>query len=114
MKTPQARYSAIWDPTVVSKFLKTLASAEFLSLKDLTHKLVVFMALVSVQRAQLLHLLDIKNMTRHKSSITSSLSLPLKQSRPGVSNPVLEFKAYGPDGAYALLCHLHQRIPQDN
>ena len=110
LRPPQARYSAIWDPTVVLKYLKTLAPAKFLSLKDLTLKLVVLMALVSVQRAQSLHLLNINTMKRHRSYVTFSLSSPLKQSRPGVSVPVLEFRAYAPDRRLCVVTYITEYL----
>lgn len=68
------------------------------------------MALVSMQRVQSLHLLNVNHMTVHKSSVVFRLLAPLKQSRPGISNPAIEFKAYAPDRRLCVITYLKEYL----
>ena len=43
------RYNSVWDPTRVLTYLKTLPPLENISLKELTHKLIMLTALVTGQ-----------------------------------------------------------------
>ena len=61
-----------------------------LSLKELTLKLVVLILLVSGQRGQTVHLLSTDHMVSVKSCYTFQFVDHLKQSRPGVKNPLVE------------------------
>lgn len=78
-------------------YLKHMADAQELSLKDLTLKLVTLIALVTGQRAQTMQLLDIRNRTvttfLHKYRIGDLV----KQTRPGSHQAELELVAYPAD-----------------
>ena len=50
MKPPQSRYSETWDVSLVLTYLKTLTPDDELSLKVLTLKLVMLIALVLASR----------------------------------------------------------------
>jgi integrase len=91
------RYEHIWDVSVVLNYLKTLSPVRELSLKDLSLKLLMLLALTTGQRGQSLHLLDLTNIRKGKSAFTVVITDPVKQSRPGVSAPVLRLVAYPPD-----------------
>ena len=54
------RYVQTWDVSVVLRYLKFLSPTPLLSMKNLTLKLVILMALVSLSRANLLHKLDLR------------------------------------------------------
>jgi hypothetical protein len=110
LRPPQVRYVEIWDPTVVLCYLKNLGPAKFLSFKDLTLKLVTLMALVSAQRAQTLHMFDIRFMKKKRNVVNFRLPDPLKQSRPGKSNPVVEFKAYVPNRRLCVVTYIDEYI----
>ena len=56
------RYQCIWDVAVVLKYLKTLHPLEDLHLRDLTLKMTMLIALLSGQRCQTIHALDISAM----------------------------------------------------
>ncbi len=62
-RTSLPRYSSIWDVSLVFDMFKQQPLVQFLSLYDLTLCTVRLLALVSVQRGQSLHLLDINLMT---------------------------------------------------
>ena len=50
------------------EYLELMLSLTDLSLEELTHKLVMLIALVSAQRAHAISLLDLSNMVSGKSS----------------------------------------------
>ena len=56
------RYKDIWDVSVVLDYLKALPPLEELSLKDITHKTVLLVALLSGQRCQTVHALTVSGM----------------------------------------------------
>lgn len=91
------RYTSIWDVGVVLTFLKTLSPASKLTLKNLTLKLTMLLMLVSGQRIQTIHLLDIENMVTHSSYFQFKITCKLKQTKPGRHIQDLCFKAYAPD-----------------
>lgn len=97
LRPPVARYCEIWDVDIVLVLLRKLSPVKDLDFKQLTFKLVMLMALVSVQRAQTLHLLKISNMKKSRNGYTFLVVDVIKQSRPGYKPPVLELKAYPPD-----------------
>lgn len=84
LRPPLPRYDDIWDVSQVLGLLKSMSPVRFLSLKDLTLKTTVLLALTLAARSQSLHLLDIANMKKGKSTFTFKFAVnELKQSRPG-------------------------------
>ena len=61
---PTPRYRSTWDVKPVLTYLSSLHPPEKLDLKSLTLKLVMLIALVSAQRGQCLHMLDIGCMKK--------------------------------------------------
>ena len=61
-RPPKPKYTEVWDVQVVLTYLATLHPVESLTLKQLTLKLVMLLLLVSGQRGQTIHLLDINHM----------------------------------------------------
>jgi len=55
------RYASVWDVNIVLKYLKQISNDE-MSLKDITLKLTMLLAVLTGQRCQTIHLLDISNM----------------------------------------------------
>ena len=97
LNPPQARYADTWDVSVVLNYLKTLSPDSELTLKMLTLKLVMLLALVLASRCHSLHLLTLDDMRKESSKFVLRYSGPLKQSRPGVNVPFVEIKSYAPD-----------------
>ena len=91
------RHGVMWGTDIVLRYLKTLAPVKDLPLKDLTFKLMTLTALLSGQRLQSLHLLDLRNMTKSKSWCKFRIGDLLKTSRPGVHQSELHLPAYAPD-----------------
>ena len=63
-RPPLPRYSKTWDVNLVLQYLGAMGSSQELSLKHLTLKLVMLVALTTAQRGQSLHLLDTLNMVQ--------------------------------------------------
>lgn len=97
LKPPKPRYDYIWDVNLVLNFLRTLSPVHLLSLKDLTLKLVMLIALITAERSQTIHLLAIDEMKEGKAMYSFGISEHVKQSRPGYGARIVKFKAYPPD-----------------
>ena len=93
-KPPRPKYTEIWDVSIVLSYLQPLSPVDKLSLKELTLKLVVLILLVSGQRGQTVHLLSIDHMVSVNNCYTFQIVDHLKQSRPGVKNPLVELKPF--------------------
>ena len=78
------RYKNIWDVNLVLNVFRQQPLVEYLSLYDLTLRTVTLLALVSAQRCQSLHLLDLDCMTVLEDRYDFLLSGNFKQSRAGV------------------------------
>ena len=108
-KPPIARYSASWDVGTVLNYLRRLSPVRNLSLKDLTIKLCMLLALVTGQRCQTLHLLDLKLLCRGQDYVFRFES-PLKHSRANKPAPSVVLKAFPPDRRLCILTVLKEYI----
>ena len=97
------RYVCIWDVDIVLNYLKSLFPLTELSVKYVTYKLVMLLALISAQRAQTLHLIDLRNIIEEQDFIVILIGDLLKQSSPGTIPPILKIPKY-PEKA---LCFVH-------
>lgn len=91
------RYNITWDPDVVLEHIKSLGPNKYLSMIQLSQKLVMLMLLLSGQRCQTLHSLDIRNMTITSSKVAFTIGDILKTSGPKSHLSQIRFKAYAPD-----------------
>ena len=60
---PRPGYTATWDVLPVLVLLKSMYPLHSLSLKEITFKLVMFMALTQATRVQILHLLSVTGIS---------------------------------------------------
>jgi len=77
------RYSSTWDVSLVLNYLKTLVPVNSISFKHLTWKLVMLLTLLTGQRGQTLHLMDLQFIKLTQNSINIQLMELLKTSKPG-------------------------------
>ena len=84
-RPPCPRYSFIWDVDVVIRYLHSMGSAEELSLKNLSLKLVALLALSSANRSSDLHALDLK--FRHFTSEGVVFTLPTLTKNQKIGTP---------------------------
>lgn len=96
-RKPKPKYTTIWDVSVVLKHLSTLYPNDTLSLKDLTHKVLMLILLVSSQRGQSVHYLDLQHITMEEDKYSFDIVEYLKTSSP--SNPYtrIDIARYEPD-----------------
>lgn len=83
LRKPTPRYSAIWDVSVVLCYLSGLYPYESLTLRDLTLKLLMLLLLVSSQRGQTIHLLDLNSLVISEEEYVFHVLDHTKTSKPG-------------------------------
>ena len=83
-RPPQPRYSATWDVDVVTKHLAAMGANASLSLKQLSQKLVVLMALVKASRTSELRALDTRFRVYRPNRVVFKLASLTKKRMPGV------------------------------
>jgi len=112
-RPPLSRYHTIWDVSKVLDLLKTWSPAKKLNLKLLTLKLVMLCLLVTGQRCQSVHFMDIRHMVKGlkgKSSFKFHIDKLVKQSRPGKPQPVLVLPAYPADKRLCVMSYLQEYL----
>ena len=92
-----ARYTHILDVSKVLSYLRKLSPVKYFTLKDLTLKLCMLVALTCATRTQVMHLLSVNNVHKLSSEFLIKIEGLLKQSRPGYRNPQIHLNAYSPD-----------------
>lgn len=83
LKPVVPKYACVWDVSVVLKFLNSLPCNDELSLKDLTHKLAILIALVSADRGQSISFLDLNYLKIFPTKAVFVINQLTKTSRPG-------------------------------
>lgn len=81
-----------------------------LSLRDMSWKLTMLLALLSGQRVQTLKALTLTSMTLTANKCVFTIDTPLKTTRPGKHLGRLEFLAYEPDRNLCVVQHLQDYI----
>ena len=79
--TSTTQNNVTWDGNIVFAHLRQLTSLASLSLLDLSCKTVMLLALLSSQRCQTLHLIDIRNVKITKSNVQIVLGDLFKTSK---------------------------------
>lgn len=109
-RPPLPRYQSIWDVFKVLDLLKAWSPAKKLNLKLLTLKLVMLCMLITGQRCQSVHLMDMEHMSKGKSSYKFHIDKLVKQTRPGKSQPVLVLPAYPVDKRLYVMTYLEEYL----
>ena len=94
LRTPSPRYLATWDVRVVFNYFRSIPDNQHLSLKLLSLKLVMLVALVSSQRVQSLSFLDLNSTYSVYSSIIFVIFDKTKCSKPGKKAPQVILSPY--------------------
>ena len=110
-RSPQPRYTFVWDVETVLLYLKTKTSDNSqLPDKDLTHKLTVLMALSSASRASSLQHLNIKFMARNEMSYKFYFHELYKSWRRGKAPRTISYQAYTQDPNLCVVRTLDEYI----
>lgn len=110
LRPPLPRYVATWDVQPVLKQLQSMHPLHVLSLKDLSLKLVMLMALTQAARVQTLHLLTTQGLCIEQDSIMVPLSGNIKQCRPQFNVRFIRFQAYPKDDSLCVCATLRQYL----
>ena len=108
-RRPKPKYDKIWDVSVVLKHLSSLYPNEKLSLKDLTHKVLMLILLVSSQRGQSIHYLDLQHLTMEEDNYSFDVAEHVKTSTPRNPHTRIDIAAYEPDSRICPLTCLNQQ-----
>ena len=87
-RPPEPQYSSTWDVSMVLSWIKKLGKNEDLSLKDLSGKLALLMALVSANRTSELQALDLRFRVYTPEGVRFKLASLTKKRKAGA--PVRE------------------------
>ena len=91
------KYNKIWDVSAVLKHLSSLYPNEKLSSKDLTHKVLMLILLVSSQRGQSIHYLDLQHLTIEEDNYSFDVAEHINTSTPRNPHTRIDIAASEPD-----------------
>jgi integrase len=80
------RYSDIWDVDIVLQKLSEWAEADTLRFDKLTYRTIMLLALLSAQRCQTIHTLNVQDVQFVHDGCVIKYSSVLKQTKPGKSD----------------------------
>ena len=109
---PTPRYQSTWDFQPVLTYLAATNPVDKLDLNMLTLKLVMLIALVSAQRGQSLHILDIGPgcMKEVPDGYEFLLTAHIKQRRPGYKAPTVVFRAHPANPSHCVCTCLKEYL----
>ena len=110
LRRPKPKYNKIWDVSVVLKHLSSLYPNEKLPLEDLTHKVLLLILLVSSQRGQSIHYLDLQHLTMEENTYSFDVAEHIKTSTPRSPHTRIDIAAYEPDSTICPLSCLKAYI----
>ena len=104
------KYKEVCDVNTVLEHLKTLHPAESVSLKLLTLKLVMLMAILSGQRCQTIHALTTRDMKVSDSKVVFIVNELLKTTKPGKECTKIEFLSFNEDRRLCVVRYLSEYL----
>ena len=110
LRPPLPRYNNIWDVRVVLDYLRQKSPASRLSLRELTHKLCMLLALTSAQRAQTLFYIHIDGLIWKDNGVEVHISNLVKQNKPGKLGITSVIEAYQTDKRPCAVRYLKKYI----
>ena len=81
-RPPKRRYTTTWDVSKVTSYLSSLGDNKTLSLKQLSKKLVMLLALISPERSSVLADLDTRYLKKRPDGFAFLLTNPRKTGNP--------------------------------
>ena len=110
LKPSLPKYKSIWDVRIVLKHLSEYLTPQKLTLKKLTLKTTMPLALLSGQRCHTLQRLSVNNMVLGKDTCKFTIVELLKTSKPGRHMSELVVKAYTPDNRLCPIACLSEYV----
>ena len=105
-KPSSPHYETIWDVSQVLTYLCSHPPVEEMSLKKLTCKVVMRLALLTGQRPQIIHCLDVNHMEVSNKNCIFYLTSLQKHSRPGKQQKPIELEAFDQEPNLCVIRHL--------
>ena len=102
---PQSKYLFIWDAEKVINYMSTINSTDF-SIKILTLKLTMLLALISSARAHEIQFLETRFLVKHHSCYSFHFGKPTKAAKPGKLRVPLEFSHFQEDLNLCVCNHI--------
>lgn len=99
-----------WDVDLVLRHLQQMAPAPELSLYLLSQKLCMLLLILTGQRGQTIHLIDIVNMTLSESVVSFRIAELTKTSRPNHHQREIKLKAYHHDPQLCVVSVLSEYL----
>ena len=93
-KPTTPKYTVVWDVAKVLKHLDSFGPPSDVDLKMLTLRLNMILLLLSGQRCQTIHCLELKGINMNELHCKIMVPSLLKQSRPGYHLKPLQFEPY--------------------
>lgn len=88
---PSPKYSTTWDPQPVLLYLENKFPLQTLTLKELTQKLAILVALTTAHRVQILSIITVDNIAQGQNRLEVKIPARIKTSGPRKKQPVLIF-----------------------
>ena len=85
------KYNSIWDVQIVLNYIESLTKTTLL---QLTEKLCMLFLLVTAQRCQTLHLIELDDIVFEQNICIIKTNHVLKQTRPGHHLDNIQLKSY--------------------
>ena len=104
------KYAVTWDVDLVLRYLELLFPLDKLTLKELSYKVIMLIALLSGQRCQTLHSLTLPSMTLSRDKCVFVLDVLLKQSKRGKHMAPVELLAYTSDEKLCVVAAIREYI----
>ena len=104
------KYSSKWDVDIVLQYSELHYSHDELTLKELSYKLVMLLALLSGQRCQTLHCLSVSSMKMSDSKCVFTVDALFKLSRKGKHLAPLEFLAFPQNEKLCIVSVLNEYL----
>ena len=106
IRPPCSRYLATWDVSVVLSYLRTLSPKEGLSLKEVTFKLTMLIALLCTTRTDTLNKLDLQFRIFKHNGVSFTIPQLTKTSSPKKPSLKLFFPPFPQDRRLCPVAYL--------
>ena len=104
------RNNITWDPEILLRLLRKMSPVAKLNLFQISLKTTALIWLLSGQRCQSLHLLDIRNVIVTDNYVKLRWGDKLKTTRPGYQQQEIKILAYAPDRTLCLVTVLKRYL----
>ena len=104
------RYCAIWDVSIVLRYLASCSPSRDLNLQMLTLKLVTLCALVTGHRSQTIHAFDLDSCEIKSTCAKFRVNSLLKHTTPSRGDNVITLPAFGEDKRLCVVTYLREYI----